>query len=201
MKIILIDSLTKLGKIGDIVEVKNGYGKNYLIPSKKAIHYSVNNYKTFEEKKHEFEAKSSDKLNRANNTKSLLDNKNIIIIENASDDGRLYGSVNSSAIVNKINEVLGSKIVDKSELNLSKPIKEIGIYSAKLNLHSDLSIDIKLVVSRSDSEALAMLNPKKKAKEKEVSAENVATETEDKSLETENKPAKKTRSKKSEKNN
>lgn len=163
MKVILIDSLPKVGKIGDVIDVKNGYAKNFLIPRKKAIFYSVENYKFFEDKKHEFEKQSLGKLDKASKVKTLLEGKNVIIIENASDDGRLYGSVNSSLIANKINEVIDDKLVDKSEIFMTKPIKEVGIFDIKLNLHNELAIDVKLVVSRSESEAIALLNPKKKA--------------------------------------
>ena len=167
MKVILIDALPKLGKIGDIVVVKNGYAKNFLIPNKKAICFSEENYKAFEGKKHEFEQESVKRLEGASKIKALTEGKNVIIIENASDDGRLYGSVNSSLIASKINELIGEKLVEKGAIFLSKPIKETGIYEAKLVIHSELSIAVKLVVSRSESEAQAMLNPKKPAKAKE----------------------------------
>ena len=169
MKVILIDALPKLGKIGDIVVVKNGYAKNFLIPNKKAICFSEENYKAFEGKKHEFEQESVKRLEGASKIKALTEGKNVIIIENASDDGRLYGSVNSSLIANKINELIGEKLVAKSAIFLNKPIKETGIYEAKLAIHSDLAITVKLVVSRSESEAQALLNPKKPAKAKEDS--------------------------------
>ena len=169
MKVILIDALPKLGKIGDVVVVKNGYAKNFLIPNKKAICFTEENYKSFESKKHEFEQGSIARLEGASKIKALTEGKNIIIIENASDDGRLYGSVNSSLIASKINELIGEKLVEKSAIFLNKPIKETGIYEAKLALHSELSISVKLVVSRTESEAQAMLNPKKPAKAKEES--------------------------------
>jgi large subunit ribosomal protein L9 len=179
MKVILIDALPKLGKIGDVVVVKNGYAKNFLIPNKKAICFSEENYKSFESKKNHFEQESIKRLEGASKIKALTEGKNIIIIENASDDGRLYGSVNSSLIANKINEAIGEKLVEKGAIFLSKPIKETGIYEAKLVIHSDLSIVVKLVVSRSESEAHAMLNPKKPAKAKEES-ENSQEENSDK---------------------
>ena len=179
MKVILIDALPKLGKIGDIVVVKNGYAKNFLIPNKKAICFTEENYKSFESKKHEFEQGSIARLEGASKIKALTEGKNIIIIENASDDGRLYGSVNSSLIASKINELIGEKLVEKSAIFLNKPIKETGIYEAKLALHSELSISVKLVVSRTESEAQALLNPKKPAKAKEES-ENSQEENSDK---------------------
>jgi large subunit ribosomal protein L9 len=167
MKVILIDALPKLGKIGDVVVVKNGYAKNFLIPNKKAICFSEENYQSFESKKNHFEQESIKRLEGASKIKALTEGKNIIIIENASDDGRLYGSVNSTLIANKINEAIGEKLVEKGAIFLIKPIKETGIYEAKLVIHSDLSIAVKLVVSRSESEAHALLNPKKPAKAKE----------------------------------
>jgi large subunit ribosomal protein L9 len=169
MKVILIDALPKLGKIGDVVVVKNGYAKNFLIPNKKAICFTEENYKSFESKKHEFEQGSIARLEGASKIKALTEGKNIIIIENASDDGRLYGSVNSSLIASKINELIGEKLVEKSAIFLNKPIKETGIYEVKLALHSELSVSVKLVVSRTESEAQALLNPKKPAKAKEES--------------------------------
>ena len=169
MKVILIDALPKLGKIGDVIVVKNGYAKNFLIPNKKAICFTEENYKSFESKKHEFEQGSIARLEGASKIKALTEGKNIIIIENASDDGRLYGSVNSSLIASKINELIGEKLVEKSAIFLNKPIKETGIYEVKLALHSELSVSVKLVVSRTESEAQALLNPKKPAKAKEES--------------------------------
>jgi len=201
MKLILTDNLPKLGKIGDVVTVKNGYGKNYLVPNKKAICYTEQNYKSFADKKAEFEKLSSEKLAIANKVKESLLGKNIIIIENASDDGRLYGSVNTSVIANKINDVINEKLVDKSVIFLSKPIKEIGIYETKLNLHSDLILDIKLLVSRSESEAMVLLNPKKKSKKDSDDQENQLTSSEGNSeeeVEQNAVKAKKPRKKKSE---
>lgn len=196
MKVILIDSLPKVGKIGDVIDVKNGYAKNFLIPRKKAIFYSIENYKFFENKKHDFEKQNLGNLDRANKVKVLLEGKNVIIIENASDDGRLYGSVNSALIANKINEIIDNKLIDKSEVFIAKPIKEVGIFDIKLNLHNDLTIDVKLVVSRSESEAAALLNPKKRnvKADKEESDNNSSEISED-----EEKPKmKKTRKKKDE---
>lgn len=196
MKVILIDVLPKLGKIGDVVVVKNGYAKNFLIPNKKAICYTNDNYKTFEAKKNHFEQESAKKLDVANKVKSALEGKNIIIIENASDDGRLYGSVNSAVICSKINEVIGEKLVEKSSIFLSKPIKEVGIYDLKLALHSESVFVIKLVVSRSDSEAHALLNPSKKSKSKDkLDNGETASDITNSSAESE-KPIKKNRKKK-----
>jgi len=192
MKVILIDVLPKLGKIGDVVVVKNGYAKNFLIPNKKAICFTNDNYKTFEAKKNHFELESAKKLDISNKVKS-----DIVIIENASDDGRLYGSVNSSVISSKINEAVGEKLVEKSSIFLNKPIKEVGIYDIKLVLHSESAFVIKLVVSRSDSEAQALLNPSKKSKSKEkVDNEKTVSDAINSSSDSVDKAIKKNRKKK-----
>ena len=176
MKIILTAAISKLGKIGDVVEVKNGYAKNFLIPSKKAICFTANNYRTFEAKKQEFEKQDNDDLVVANKVQEAIAGKDIIIIENASDDGRLYGSVNSSAIAAKINEVLKQKSVARGNIFLKKPIKDIGIYEVGVLLHSEVAISARFIVSRSESEADALLKAEKKADKKSETKEEVSSE-------------------------
>ncbi len=169
MKIILISAVSKLGKIGDIVEVTNGYAKNFLIPSKKAICFTSANYKVFEAKKAEFEQAHINNLDSASKVKAKVAGKDLVIIENASDDGRLYGSVSSSVIAAKINEMLGEKLVSRADVFLKKPIKEIGVYVVKLNPHSDISFDVRAIVTRSESEIEALLRGGKKNKSEQES--------------------------------
>jgi large subunit ribosomal protein L9 len=192
MKIILIASVSNLGKIGDVVAVKNGYAKNFLIPNKKAICFTTNNYKIFETKKHEFEQANLKNLDVAERVKVQVAGKDIVIIENASDDGRLYGSVNSASIAIKINEILGEKLVSRADIFLKKPIKEIGVYEVRLNLHSEIGFDVRLIVTRSESEIEALLKSEKKgsksADKVEASEVEVASE---KSEEKTKKPKKK----------
>lgn len=172
MKIILTSDVSKLGKIGDIIAVANGYAKNFLIPSGKAICYTPANYKVFESKKAEFEQANLKNLDSASKAKAKVAGKDLIIIENASDDGRLYGSVSSSLIAARINELLGEKLVSRTDIFLAKPIKEIGVYQVKLNLHSDVSFEVRAIVTRSESEVEALLRGGKK--DKETKSEEVA---------------------------
>jgi len=165
MKIILTSDISGLGKIGDIVAVANGYAKNFLIPSGKAISYTPANYKVFESKKAEFEQANLKNLDSASKAKTKIANKDLLIIENASDDGRLYGSVSSSLLATKINEMLGEKIVSRSDIFLSKPIKDIGVYQVKLNLHSDISFEVRAIVTRSESEVDFLIRGSKKIKD------------------------------------
>jgi large subunit ribosomal protein L9 len=162
MKIILIAAVSNLGKIGDVVAVKNGYAKNFLIPNKKAICFTPNNNKIFETRKHEFEQENLKNMSAAEKVKAKITGKDVVIIENASDDGRLYGSVSSSSIAAKINEMIGEKLVVRADIFLKKPIKEIGVYEVKLNLHSEVAFDVRLIVTRSESEIEALLKADKK---------------------------------------
>lgn len=171
MKVILIAAVSNLGRIGDVVEVKSGFAKNFLIPAKKAICFTVNNHKVFEAKKHEFEQANQSNLEGANKLRDKVAGKDFIIIENASDDGRLYGSVNSSVIAAKINETLGAKSISRLDVFLKKPIKEIGVYEVSLSPHSEVSFVARVIVTRSESEVSALLKAEKKGDKK--SAEEV----------------------------
>ena len=188
MKIILTAAVSNLGKIGEIVEVKSGYAKNFLIPSKKAICHTVNNYKIFESKKQEFEQLNNDDLSIANKVKDLLAGKDAIIIENASDDGRLYGSVSSTSIAAKLNDILKQKSIARANIFLKKPIKEIGIYEVNVVLHSDVDIKARLIVTRSESEVDALLKAEKKSEKVEKKFE--ATQVEQQKVVAEEKPKK-----------
>jgi len=159
MRVILTEVVNKLGKIGEVVTVNNGFAKNFLIPKKKAICFTDANFRVFESKRAEYENLNFKNLDIANKVKGKIEGKNIVIIQNASDDGRLYGSVNSGVIANSINEIIGEKLVSRGEIFLKKPIKEIGVYEFKLIMHSEAELNLKLAVARSESEADSMLKP------------------------------------------
>jgi len=201
MKVILTAGVSNLGQIGEVVEVKNGFAKNFLIPSKKAICFTPTNQKLFEAKKAEFEQANENNLKDAKKLKDKLNGKDVVVIESASDDGRLYGSVNSSVIASKVNDIIGSKAVSRASIFLRKPIKEIGVYSVRLDLHSDVNIDLRLIVTRSESEIEALLKASAKAEkaaEKSASKEDSAAIEEVSVEASEEKPAKKPRKKKAE---
>jgi large subunit ribosomal protein L9 len=162
MKVILISKVANLGNIGDIANVRDGYAKNFLIPQKKAIFYSVANYQVFEAKKQQFEAENQKNTSGAEANKQKLDGKVITIIGNASDDGRLYGSITTATIAAKVNEILGlannaSRAVTRIDIVLKKPIKDIGVHEVKVDLYSGIVANIKVVVGRSGSEAEILL--------------------------------------------
>ena len=149
---------------------KMAYAKNFLIPQKQAICFTQANAKIFEAQKSEFEKDNAKKLDEANKIKAKINGKDVIILQNASDDGRLYGSVNSLLIASKVNDLVGDKAIVRNQIILSKSIKEVGLYDATIALHSDVEANVRLIVTRSESEIKALL----KAAEKESKSEEVA---------------------------
>ena len=178
MKVILITN-SNLGKIGDVVEVKNGYGKNYLIPNKKAIFFTDANNAKFVKQREEFEKVNQDKVKEATAAQSKLKDKTITIIENASDDGRLYGSINRKIIAKAINEFAAIETIIPEDINLKNPIKEIGVYDLLIAPCDEVSFAVSLVVSRNESEVKSLIEKAKaaiaeeKAKEKQEKEEKV----------------------------
>ena len=152
MKVILIAKVKNFGDVGNIVKVKDGFARNFLIPRKLAICYNDANYKIFAEQKYQFEEENIKNKNGAAKIKDEISNKDIVIIGNASDDGRLYGSVNGNIIAGKINEILNKKLVSRTNISLKKPIKEIGVYNVTVNLYADISVELRLIIARSESE-------------------------------------------------
>ena len=174
MKVILISKVANYGNIGDVVDVKNGYARNFLIPGKKAIHYSLENYKSFEDKKKEIESKNQEALVKATEVKASIDGKDIIIIENASDDGRLYGAVSTAMIADKVSQILSNLEITRSDIALEKPIKETGVYNVAVNLHSDVVAKVRLVVARNESEVKGVIEQAKFKSAKERSEDSEA---------------------------
>jgi large subunit ribosomal protein L9 len=167
MKVILIVANPRLGKIGDFVEVRSGYAKNFLIPQKQAICFTENNYKIFASKKQEFEKENAKNIEAASKIKEKIDGKNLIIVQNASDDGRLYGAVNSTLIASELTNLAAVSLITRGQIFLKKPIKEIGVFDALVELNPDVSANVKLVVARSEAEAESLLKTAKEEKREE----------------------------------
>ncbi len=153
MKVILTSRIKTLGNVGDIKIVADGYGKNYLLPNKYAIIYSEKNYKAFEEKKKQIE--EEDKKNRelAESIKSKIENKEILLIESAGDNDRLYGSISSLKIANFVNDLLKEKVLKKTNIIIKEPIKTLGKFSIVFDLHPEISLEKDIIVARSKEEA------------------------------------------------
>ena len=151
MKIVLLERINKLGQMGDIVDVRSGYARNFLLPLKKALRATKENINFFKEKKSILEAKNLENKKEAESVKTKIDGKSFILIRSASDTGALYGSV-SSKDINEVISIDGIEI-SKNQINLEKPIKELGIYKISVGLHSDIYSEILINVARSIEEA------------------------------------------------
>ena len=151
MNIILLERIEKLGQMGELVSVKAGYARNFLLPQGKAIFASKQNIKMFEEKKSQLEGEN---ITRKTEAKNLADNisfKEIILIRAASESGQLYGSVSAKDISNAVTEAGLS--IKKSQVDLNKAIKTLSYEDILIKLHPEVSIDLKLNIARSVEEA------------------------------------------------
>lgn len=179
MEIILIERMHNLGNIGDTVKVKDGYARNYLLPQKKALRATKSNIAYFEAKRAEIEARNAELRSEAEKVAKDLNNASVVLIRQASDDGRLYGSVAARDIVAALVEK--KHAVERKHIDLNTVIKEIGIYTVKVALHPEVVVDVKVNVARSQSEAETAAReaaaPKKKAEaQKEEAKADTAVE-------------------------
>jgi large subunit ribosomal protein L9 len=141
MEVILLERVEKLGQIGDVVTVKNGFARNYLLPNKKV----------FEANRSKIEADNASKRSDAEAASKGVDGKTVQLIRQASNTGQLYGSVSARDIVEAL-ETEGAK-VSKSQIVLKAPIKAIGMHDVKVALHPEVSVTVKVNVARSPEEA------------------------------------------------
>jgi len=151
MEIILLERVEKLGAIGDVVSVKDGFARNYLLPNKKALRSNAANLKLFEANKAKIVADNESKRGEAENAAKTVDGKSVTLIRQASNTGQLYGSVAVRDIIEAL-EGDGAKLL-KNQVVLNKPIKAIGIYDVKVQLHPEVAVTIKVNVARSPEEA------------------------------------------------
>ena len=152
MKVILLEKFRKLGQVGDIVEVKNGYGRNFLIPNQKAIQANKQSIKDFEAKRAELIAASQNKEKEAAKLAEKIKNKIVTILKQSSDDGRLYGSITNSEISDSLVKITGVEL-NRKQINISVSIKSIGIYQIEAELGEGVFAPIYVNVARSQSEA------------------------------------------------
>ncbi len=152
MKIILLEKIEKLGSLGDVVEVRNGYARNFLLPKGKALRATSENIKYFEDKADELKKKNDADISEATKEINKITDKIFIIIRQAGENGQLFGSVTTRDIA-KILEENGISTISKSQISLLEPIKNLGIFEVKVNLHAEVSCVIKINIARTEEEA------------------------------------------------
>lgn len=151
MDIILLERVAKLGQMGEVVSVKEGYARNYLLPQGKALRANELNLKKFEAQKAQLEARNLETKKEAEALASKLDGETFVVIRSASDGGNLYGSVSTRDAAEAATDAGFS--VDRNQVALTAPIKELGIHDVTVTLHPEVDAVIKLNVARSQEEA------------------------------------------------
>ncbi len=180
MKVILTEKITKLGNIGDTVEVKTGYARNYLLPNGKAMRYTRENIALFEAKKPELTARQEAAKKNAEANVDAVKNAKLHMIRQAGDTGQLYGSVSTRDIARMLKDVANVS-VESAQVLLGAPIKSVGAFDTTIALHPDVIVPVKIYVAQTQDEIDALVAGKSltfgtKKVEEEVT-EEPATET------------------------
>ena len=152
MQLILLERIEKLGSIGDVVTVKDGYARNFLLPNKKALRANDANRKVFEANRERLEKENAERRSEAETEGQKVDGAEVVLIRASSNSGQLYGSVN----VRDIADALKDKGFDinKSQIILERPIKTLGVFDVRVALHPEVHVNVKANVARSDDEAV-----------------------------------------------
>jgi large subunit ribosomal protein L9 len=151
MEVILLERVEKLGKIGDVVNVKAGFARNFLLPRNKALRANEANRKVFEANRAKIESDNADRRKDAEKEAKTIDGTTVTLIRQASNTGQLYGSVSARDLAEAL-EAEGHKVA-KSAIVLDRPIKSIGLAEVKVVLHAEVSVTVKVNVARSPEEA------------------------------------------------
>ena len=152
MEIILLERIEKLGGIGDVVTVKNGFARNFLLPNNKALRANEANRKLFEANRSKIEADNAERRTAAEGHAKDVDGKQVVLIRQASNTGQLYGSVSVRDIVDALVED-GAANITKAMVELERPIKSLGLFDVKVKLHPEVVVTVAVNVARSPDEA------------------------------------------------
>lgn len=151
MNVILLERIENLGQMGEVVAVKPGYARNYLLPQNKARRATEENKKFFEQQRAQLEAANLEKRSEAENIVKQMGDVSVILLRQAGDAGQLYGSVNARDIGLAMKDA--GYTVTRSQIRLADPIKALGVYTVQVDLHPEVSIDVTTNVARTQEEA------------------------------------------------
>jgi len=169
MEIILLERIEKLGAMGDVVNVKPGFARNFLLPQEKALRATKANLARFEAEREYLEQRNAENREQAVDAGKSVDGTNVIIIRKAGDTGHLYGSVSARDIA----EDLADKGVKRNMVVLEQPIKALGLHTVKVRLHPEVAVEVTVNVARTEDEA------ERQAKGEDVIAAQIAEEQAD----------------------
>jgi large subunit ribosomal protein L9 len=151
MDIVLLERVAKVGQMGEVVKVRNGYARNFLLPQGKALRATPDNMKRFETERAQLEARNLDAKKEAEGVAAKLDGETFMVIRSASDGGALYGSVTTRDVSDAA--TAGGYSLDRRQVVLNHPIKELGIHEINVVLHPEVEAKIRVNVARSKEEA------------------------------------------------
>ena len=151
MEVILLERIETLGQMGDVVNVKPGYARNYLLPQKKALRATEENRRHYEGQRAQLEATNLERRDDAQKVGARLDGLAVVLIRQAGDAGQLYGSVNARDIAKEVTEA--GFTVERRQVQLPHSIKALGLYSVRIALHPELVVGVTVNVARSEDEA------------------------------------------------
>ena len=151
MKVILLERIHKLGQMGDVVTVKDGFARNFLLPQKKALRSNKDNLAQFQVQRVHLEARNLELKKEAEAVHTKLEGKSFVVIRQAGDTGQLYGSVSTRDIAEAV--TAGGFSADRGQVLLDKPIKTLGLHDVRVQLHPEVIAKVTMNVARSDDEA------------------------------------------------
>jgi len=162
MKVILLERVERLGALGDVVSVKDGFARNFLLPRSKALRANTANMKVFDDMRADIEARNAEAREAAAKAGKRLDESSYVMIRQAGETGQLYGSVSGRDVADAVNAEGGR--IDRAMVVLDRPIKTLGVHQIKVRLHPEVSITVNINIARSADEA-----------ERQARGENVIT--------------------------
>jgi large subunit ribosomal protein L9 len=171
MEVILLERVEKLGQMGDVVRVKDGYARNYLLPKAKALRATKANLARFETERVQLEARNLELKKEAAAVGQKLDGKSFTIIRQAGDTGQLYGSVSTRDIADQV--VAGGTTIVRGQVILDRPIKSLGLHPIRVSLHPEVAVTITINVARTADEA------ERQARGEDVTADRFEEEEEE----------------------
>ncbi len=151
MKVILLERVERLGGLGDVVTVRDGFARNFLLPQSKALRATSTNLKEFEGQRADIEARNATARQQASKSGEGLDGTGYILIRQAGESGHLYGSVSGRDVAEVVNAAGGQ--IDRSVVVLDKPIKTLGVHAVKVRLHPEVVVTVNINIARSQDEA------------------------------------------------
>lgn len=157
MQVILLERIEKLGQMGDIVTVRDGFARNFLVPQRKALRATKSNLAEFEHRRAHLEATNLERRRDAEAAASRVEGRSVTILRSAGEGGQLYGSVSARDVADAFGE--DGVTLDRRQVRLDAPIKALGIYQVRVALHPEVDVQVSVNVARSQEEAEVQANP------------------------------------------